>query len=82
LHFTLFHDEDARSNNPQVIHPFSAWIVGDALRQGLRTYGARKDFPGSRHSLLASVFYFFLATSVSVFWRIYVHIHIHTYLSA
>ena len=41
-----------------VIHPFSAWIVGDALRQGWRTYGARKVFLGSRHVLLASVFLF------------------------
>ena len=38
--------------------------------------GMCKDFLGMGHSMLSHVFYFFCPTSVSILWRMCVHIHI------
>jgi hypothetical protein len=48
------------SYDSYVIRPFSAWIVDNALRQARRTYGTRKNFLVSRHSML-SIFFFFIS---------------------
>jgi len=37
-------------------------LVLQALYQGWRTYGTRKDFVGTRHSVLFQIFYFFFFT--------------------
>ena len=69
------------SYDSYVIHPFSACIVDD-VRQGWRTYGARKDFLGSRHSLLANVFFFIsFARPASLYLEEYMYIYTYTYLS-
>ena len=62
---------------------FPVYSSVNTLCQGWRTYGTdvqngrREDFLGTRHSLLSHFFfYFFCLTSVSILWRIFVHIYI------
>ena len=61
--------------------PPPPFMTQQPLVQGRRTNGTRdqngtrKDFLGTRHSLLTLFFYFFCSTSVSIFWRIYIYIY-------
>ena len=54
------------------------WVLATKTshRPEWRTYGIRKDFLGTHHSLLSHFFYFFWPTSNSILWRICVYIHI------
>jgi hypothetical protein len=60
-------------------HFYKYIALSKELLQGWQTYGMRKDFLVMWHSLISQFFYVFYPTSISILWRIYMHIYTYIY---